>query len=94
MPAPLYLKRRLPFLIYLIGMVPLGYFQDSIRVMLGDPLALAAAIGYLIALRLLGMTAVRIFEWREKAAIDQHNAAVAAKKEARGQSRLTNANET
>jgi len=94
MPTPIALKRHLPFLVYLVGMLPLAYFQGSIRAMLGDPLAFVAAIGYLVALRLLGIAAVRIFEQREQISIDRHNAAVTAKKEARAQSRSTKANET
>ena len=93
MPAPIHLKRRLPFLIYLLGMVPLGYFQNSIRAMLGDPLAFATAIGYLFALRLLGIAAVRILDWRVKLAIDRHNAVIATKKERLAQSRLTKGTE-
>ena len=94
MPASANLKKHLPFLIYLIGMVPLGYFQSSVRGNLGDPLAFAVAIGYLIALRFLGIAMVQVLGWREKVAIEQHNAAVAGKKAARAQSRLAKENET
>lgn len=85
-------KKRLPFLVYFVGMVPLGYFQHSVRMSLGDILAFVVAAGYLVALRLLGLAVVRILDWREKVAIDRHNAAVAATKEARTHARLTKSN--
>jgi len=86
-------KNHLPFLIYLIGIALLGYFQYEVRTFLGDLLSLAAIAGYLISLRLLGIAAVRTVEWRESVAMARHNAAVVKKKEARAQSRLTKANE-
>jgi hypothetical protein len=81
-------------LIYLIGILLLGYFQYSVRSLLGDLLSFVAIIGYLILLRLLGIAAVRAVEWRESVIIARHNAAVVAKKEARVQSRLSKTNET
>lgn len=89
-----HLKRRLPILIYLIGVSLLGYFQYSVRSLLGDLLSFVAILGYLILLRLLGAATVRAVEWRERAIVARHNAAVVAKKEARVQSRLSKTNET
>ncbi|CAN7616824.1 hypothetical protein [Polaromonas sp. LjRoot131] len=56
------MTKHWPFWIYLIGLLPLAYWQEAVRAWLGDWLSFALAIGYLLFLRLLGFWAAR---WQE-----------------------------
>lgn len=75
------MRKRLPVLVYLAGMLPLGYWQHPLRVWLGDWQALAAVVVYLLALRLLGFLLVRLWEYKEARGIRMHNLAIAARKQ-------------
>lgn len=74
------MKSRLPFWIYLVGMFPLGYWQQAVRSELGDWLSFAVVVGYLLVLRLLGIWAVRWLEFRQKRIIAKHNLLVDSRK--------------
>jgi len=74
-------RRRLPFWIYLAGIFPLAYWQDSVRALLGDWLSFAAVIGYLLFPRLLGFWGVRLLELRQKRMIAAHNHLIDSKKQ-------------
>jgi hypothetical protein len=74
------MKNRLPFFVYLVGMFPLGYWQDSVRALLGDWLAFVAVIGYLLILRLVGWSLVRLVDLRHKRSIIEHNRLVEERK--------------
>lgn len=67
------MKNRLPFFVYLAGMFPLGYWQDSLRSLLGDWLALLSVIAYLLMLRLIGALLVRLVDFRHRLAVAEHN---------------------
>ena len=75
------MKKRLPFLVYLLGMLPLGYWQHSLRIWLGDWQAFGAVLVYLLFLRLLGFLCVRLWEWKDERDIRMNNLAVEAKKQ-------------
>lgn len=75
------MKKRLPVLIYLVGMLPLGYWLHSLRAWLGDWRAFAAVVVYLLLLRLLGFLFVRLWEFKEARDIRMHNLAVEARKQ-------------
>ena len=74
------MTKRLPFWIYLAGIFPLAYWQQPVRVMLGDWLSFALVVGYLLVLRLLGLLAVRWLELRQKREIAEHNLSVETRK--------------
>jgi hypothetical protein len=78
------MKKHLPSLIYLLGMVPLGYWQSAVRAWLGDWLALGAVVVYLLLLRFLGTVCVRFWEYKNARDIRNHNLAVDAKKQRGG----------
>ena len=75
------MKKRLPVLVYLVGMLPLGYWQHPLRVSLGDWQAFAAVVVYLVLLRLLGSVMVRLCEYKEAREIRMHNLAIEARKQ-------------
>jgi hypothetical protein len=75
------MKKHLPALIYLLGALPLGYWQDSVRMWLGDWQALGALAIYLLFLRLLGFVTVRLWEYKEARDIRMHNVAIEARKQ-------------
>lgn len=77
------MKKRLPVLVYLVGMLPLGYWQHLVRAWLGDWQALAAVVVYLLLLRLLGSALVRLWEYKQARNIRMHNLAVEARKRER-----------
>lgn len=70
------MKSRLPFFVYFLGMFPLGYWQDSVRVLLGNWFAFVAVIGYLLTLRLIGLRLVKLLDFRHKKSIIEHNCLV------------------
>jgi len=74
-------RKRLPFWIYLAGVFPLDYWQDSVRGLLGDWISIAAVIGYLLFLRLLGFWGVQLLELRQRRMIAAHNRSVTSKKQ-------------
>jgi len=74
------MKNRLPFFVYFLGMFPLGYWQDSVRALLGNWLAFAAVIGYLLTLRLIGWALVQFVGFRRKKSIIEHNRLVEQRK--------------
>ena len=74
------MKNRLPFVVYFLGMFPLGYWQDAVRTLLGDWLAFVAVIGYLLMLRLIGWALVRLVDFRHKETIIEHNRLVEERK--------------
>ncbi len=75
------MKKRLPFLIYLLGMLPLGYWQHHLRAWLGDWQAFGAMVVYLLLLRLLGSVCVRLWEWKESRDLRMHNLAIEARRQ-------------
>ena len=75
------MKKRLPGFIYVLGIIPLAYWQHSLRVWLGDWQAFGAAVVYLLFLRLLGFLCVRMWEYKEARDIRTHNLAVEARKQ-------------
>jgi hypothetical protein len=75
------MANRLPFLIYLVGVFPLAYWQAPVRAALGDWLSFALVVAYLLDLRLLGFWAVRWQELRQKKIITGHNLSVDSKKQ-------------
>ena len=74
------MKNRLPFLIYLVGMFPLGYWQNSVRALLGDGLAFIVCLAYLLMLRLIGWSLVRLVDFNHKRSILEHNRSVEDRK--------------
>jgi hypothetical protein len=78
------MKNRLPFFVYFLGMFPLGYWQDSVRVLLGDGMAFVVVIGYLLALRLIGWALVQFADFRHKKSIIEHNRSVEERKQKHG----------
>lgn len=70
------MKSRLPFFVYFLGMFPLGYWQDSVRALLGNWLAFIAVIGYLLTLRLIGWEVVQLVDFRHKKSIIEYNCLV------------------
>jgi NhaP-type Na+/H+ or K+/H+ antiporter len=74
------MKNRLSFWIYLAGLLPLAIWAPSARVLLGDWLSFAAAIAYLLVLRLVGVLAARWLESNKRRAIEQHNRRVEGRK--------------
>jgi UPF0716 family protein affecting phage T7 exclusion len=74
------MKKHLPFLVYLAGMIPLGYWQNSLRALLGDWLGFAVLIGYLLALRFIGFLLVRLLDLRHKRSVIAHNLSVKNRK--------------
>jgi hypothetical protein len=75
------MTKRLPFWIYLVGVLPLAYWQAALRASLGDWLSFAVVIGYLLFLRLLGYWAVRLLELRRQRAIAEHNRLIESRKQ-------------
>jgi hypothetical protein len=48
-------SHRIEFLVYLVGVLPLGLFQHKLRVAIGhDGVSFAAVVAYLFALRIVG----------------------------------------
>ncbi len=78
--SPNSMKKHLPSLVYFLGMPPLGYWQHSLRTWLGDWLAFAVILGYLLVLRLIGLLAVWLVEYRQRKAVIVHNLAVETRK--------------
>lgn len=74
------MKSRLPFYVYLLGLLPLGYWQGTVRALLGDWLAFAVCIAYLLLLRLIGWSLVRFVEYSHKRSIREHNRLVEERK--------------
>ena len=74
------MKRYLEGAIYIAGMIPLVVWKDSVRSALGDGLSLLAVVAYLLAVRLLGLLAVRIVDWNHMKSIQKHNRSVEARK--------------
>ena len=74
------MKRLLPFFVYLLGMFPLGYWQDSVQAQLGGWLAFVVLIGYLLTLRLIGWALVRFVDFRHLKSITEHNRLVEDRK--------------
>jgi hypothetical protein len=74
------MKDRLSFWIYLVGILPLAVWAPSARVLLGDWTSFAAAIAYLLVLRLVGAFAARWLESRKHRAIEQHNRSIENRK--------------
>lgn len=70
-------------LVYLIGLVPLGIWQGSLRSTLGDLPAFVAVIAYLLFLRFLGSFLVRIVDFGHQREVAAHNQAVDASKQMR-----------
>lgn len=67
------MKRYLEGAIYIAGMIPLVLWQDAVRSALGDWQSLLVVVGYLFAVRLLGLLAVRVVDWSHMNAIQKHN---------------------
>ena len=74
--SPYNMKKHLPFLVYFLGMFPLGYWQHSLRAWLGDWVSFLVVIGYLFVLRLTGVLAVWLVEYWQRNAVIEHNLAV------------------
>lgn len=74
------MKNRLPVLVYLVGMLPLGYWQQPLRDWLGDWRAFAVVIVYLLFLRLLGSALVKIWEYKQARDTRMHNLAIETRK--------------
>lgn len=70
------MNSRLPYFVYFLGMFPLGYWQDSVRALLGNSLAFVAVIGYLLMLRLIGWGLVKLMDFKHKKSIIEHNCLV------------------
>lgn len=75
------MKKRLPVLVYMLGMLPLGYWQHSLRTWLGDWQAFGVVVVYLLVLRLLGFVFVRLWGYKEARGIRMHNLGVEARKQ-------------
>lgn len=74
------MKKYLPAFVYLAGMIPLGMWQNSVRLALGDWGSFAAVIGYLLVLRLLGYLAVQAVETHHQMGIRKHNLAIESRR--------------
>jgi len=57
--------RQIEFVVYLVGLLVLGFVQAQVRRALGDVLSLVCVIAYLIAVRGLGVALVKVFALRE-----------------------------
>jgi hypothetical protein len=74
------MKTLLPFLVYFLGMCPLGYWQNDLRALLGDWLSFVAVLGYLFILRLIGWVLVQFVDFRYMKSITEHNRLVEDRK--------------
>ena len=74
------LKRYLEGAIYIAGMIPLVVWKDPVRSALGDWLSLLIAVAYLIAIRALGLLAIRVVDWSHIKAIKKHNCSIEERK--------------
>lgn len=81
------MKRYLEGVIYIAGMIPLVVWQDSVRAALGGWQSLLVVVGYLFAVRLLGLLVVRVVDWSHMNAIQKHNRSVEARKQKRSHER-------
>ncbi len=53
--------RRIEFIVYLVGLMPLAFFQASARAAIGhDGVAFGAVIAYLLGVRFLGRELARL----------------------------------
>lgn len=60
-------RRRIEFVVYLVGICVMGLFQQQLRTSIGsDPLAFIVVIGYLLFLRALGWGLSKAFVKREQ----------------------------
>ncbi|MES2945465.1 MAG: hypothetical protein V4772_21575 [Pseudomonadota bacterium] len=75
------MKKHLPALVYLLGFAPLGIWQNSLRVALGDWLSFVAVVGYLLVLRLIGYLAVELFDFQKRRQIAKFNLSVEKRKQ-------------
>ena len=60
-------RRRIELVVYLVGIAPLGLFQQQLRAAIGsDAWAFVIVIGYLLCLRALGWALCRALVKREQ----------------------------
>ena len=77
------MKKHLPKLVYLLGLGPLAFWQNSLRAALGDWLSLLAILCYLLVLRLIGQLAIQLIEFQQKRKIESFNLLVETRKQAK-----------
>jgi hypothetical protein len=77
------IKRYLEGAIYIAGMIPLVVWKDSVRAAVGSWQSLLVVIAYLLAVRLLGVLAVRFVDWNHMRAIQKHNRLVEVRRKKR-----------